>query len=57
MQWRVCKTVTEHYYFVVEAESEQEAMDIVSDDDVYHCDLGMCDDLTIDVQGAVEVTE
>ena len=30
MKWRVCKTVTEYHYFVVDAESEQEAMGIAN---------------------------
>ena len=60
MKWRVCKTVTEYHYFVVNAESEQEAMDIVNGDhDLYYCDpdnleVGM---RIIDVVEAVEVKE
>jgi len=57
MKWRVCKTVTEYHYFVVDAESEQEAMDIVNDHDEYYCDSGTCEFVELEVQGAVEVEE
>ena len=57
MKWQVCKTVTEYHYFVVDAESEQEAIDMVDDNEEYYCDpdnleIGMT---VIDVVEAVEV--
>ena len=55
MKWRVCKTVTEYHYFVVEAESEQRAIDMVSDDDEYYCDSGKCESVELEVQFAEEV--
>lgn len=57
MKWRVCKTVTEYHYFVVDAESEQEAMDIVNNHDGYYCNSSDADDIVFEIQGAVEVKE
>jgi hypothetical protein len=64
MKWRVCKTVTEYHYFVVDAESEQEAMDIVNDNpDLYYCTYELDNrhnsdpgDIMRRVVNAVEVT-
>ena len=63
MKWRVCKTVTEYHYFVVDAESEQEAMDIVNGDhDLYYCDPANIDgtdpsDMEIEVVNAVRIED
>jgi hypothetical protein len=57
MKWRVCKTITEYHYFVVDAESEQEAMDIVNNHDGYYCNSSDADDIVFEIQGAVEVKE
>ena len=60
MKWRVCKTITEYHYFVVDAESEQEAMDIVNGDhDLYYCDEWTEADWEqqMEVVSAVEVVE
>ena len=57
MKWRVCKTVTEYHYFVVDAESEQEAMDIVNGDhDLYYCDP-ILTDRVIEVVNAVRIED
>ncbi len=62
MKWRVCKTVTEYHYFVVDAESEQEAMDIVNNHDEYYCDPANIDgadpsDMKIEVVNAVRIED
>ena len=57
MKWRVCKTVTEYHYFVVDAESEQEAMDMVKNHDEYYCEPSDAAHVDIEVRDAVEVKE
>jgi len=57
MKWRVCKTVTEYHYFVVDAESEQEAMDMVKNHDEYYCEPSDASHVDIEVRDAVEVKE
>ncbi len=47
MKWRVTKKVTEYHYFIIEADSKQEALDMAEDNDTYYCDSDKANDLIV----------
>ena len=58
MKWRVCKKVIEYHYFVVDAESEEEAIDMVNGDhDLYYCNPSDAADILYEIENVVEVKE
>ena len=47
MKWRVTKKVTEYHYFIIEADSKKEALDMAEDNDTYYCDSDKANDLVV----------